>query len=121
MTNTEHIRQRIYAYMRENATPQPFTKTLDDLTASEWSQEFERLMRNRLLVGCFRYGPMSDPAKGRYDNLGSAIKRIHKYQITGNLEHLVDAANLCLVEFVHSNHPRKHFRSEDDGEHAEPI
>lgn len=96
-------------------------ETIDVLRQSEWSAEFEQLMRNRLLMGRFRYGRMDDPAKGDYDCIKSALSRLRKYQETGNLEHLVDVANLCLVEFVHGRHPNKHFEAADDGEHVEKL
>lgn len=91
---------------------------LDSLRQTEWSGVFETLMRNRLLMGRYRYGLMAD--KPDYKNIESALQRLRLYQKTGNLEHLVDVANLCLVEFVHSKHPKKHFDSQDDGLHAEP-
>lgn len=96
------------------------TESHASLVMTEWSFLFERLMRNRLLVGRFRYGKMNDPSKGDYDCVKSAITRLRMYQKDGNLEHLVDCANLCLVEFVHGKHPLKHFNAGDDaGEHCE--
>lgn len=94
---------------------------LDDLVASEWSPEFERLMRNRLLMGRFRYGRMDRAEQRNYDRVGSALKRLRHYQVTGNLEYLVDAANLCLMEFEHGEHPSRHFEAADDGEHVDRI
>jgi hypothetical protein len=95
------------------------TEPLSQLRQTEWSPEFERLMRNRLLMGRFRYGKMDDPAKGNFDCIKSAIQRLTKYLETGNKELLVDASNLCLVEFVHCRHPNAHFSATDDGEHVE--
>lgn len=92
---------------------------LDILRLTEWSSEFERYMRNRLLMGAFHYGRLGK--KPGYDNIGSALKRLKLYQETGNQEHLVDVANLCLVEFVDGQHPNRHFVAQDDSEHVEPI
>lgn len=94
---------------------------LGSLRATEWSREFEDLMRNRLIMGRFRYAPMRSPEKGAYDNVGSAQKRLRLYLETGNVEHLVDVANLCLIEFEHGNHPERHFAASDDGEHVPRI
>jgi len=93
--------------------------SLAELRRTEWSPRFESLMRNRLLMGSFRYGRMKDPAKtGRFDNIKDAIRRLQEYQETGNDELLVDAANLCLIEFQAGAHPRKHFMAADDGQHV---
>jgi hypothetical protein len=92
-----------------------------EMRATEWSKVFEEHMRTRLIMGRFRYGAMKDPAKGKFDNIGSAIARLQKYQKQGNQELLVDVANLCMIEFTHPNHNNPRFWSEDDGEHAEPL
>ena len=95
---------------------------LAELRESEWSSRFEQLMRNRLILGSFRYELFSVKRQGlKYDCPTEAITRIKKFQETGNTEHLVDAANMCLIEFEFSEHPNKHFLSFDDGVHAERI
>lgn len=88
--------------------------TFDDLAASEWSAEFERLMRNRLIMGALRYGPINAPGKTPYARVPSMYRRLAAYGRTGNLEMLVDVANLCLLEFVEGRHPLRHFRAVDD-------
>ncbi len=91
---------------------------LIEFRRTEWSSEFERLMRNRLIMGALRYGRFGSEEKAQYDCISSCISRLKKYQATGNREHLVDAANLCLVEFIEGRHPHAHFASIDDGEHV---
>jgi len=97
--------------------------TMEDLRESEWSPQFEKLMRNRLIMGSFRYQPFSEKRSKpwNYDMAGEAIKRVEKYKADGNTEHLVDAANMCLLEFEFGSHPKKHFASIDDGDHAEEL
>lgn len=92
--------------------------TLDELKKSEWSEEFETYMRNRLIMGAIRYGRIGDKNKPQYDRVKSMIKRLNQYTESGNKEYLVDVANLCLLEFTESNHPNQHFKSIDDGEHV---
>lgn len=107
-TVSQHIRRRLLY--------------LGKLAQSEWSYEFEELMRNRLIMGVFRYGyKLGAKGKPQFDRIGSAIRHLKQYRDTGNLEHLVDAANLCLVEFVEGKHPNQHFNAVDDGDHAERI
>jgi len=86
--------------------------------AAQWSPAFERLMRNRPIVGAYRYGPIGGIGKPPYNRVESCLKRLAQYQQTGNLELLVDVANLCLLEFVECRHPRKHFHATDDTEHV---
>lgn len=92
--------------------------THDALAASEWSDEFERMMRNRLIMGALRYGLINEEGKPRYDRVGSMKRRLDLYSETGNLEHLVDVANLALMEFEEGRHPNAHFASLDDGHHT---
>ena len=91
------------------------------LRITEWSTKFEELMRNRLVMGAIRYGKLHEHGKPQYDRVGSMIKRLSKYEYTGNKEHLIDVANLCLLEFEECYHPNANFNSIDDGEHTKAI
>lgn len=91
---------------------------LSILLQTEWSREFEQRMRDRLVMGALRYGQMGDPDKPTYDRISSVIRRLQAYRATGNLEHLVDAACLLLLEFVEGVHPLRHWGASDDGEHT---
>jgi hypothetical protein len=93
-----------------------FTRvTLNELRRTEWSPEFEQLMRNRLIIGALRYGRIHGP-RPRYDYVGDAQRRLALYAGTGNTELLVDVANEMLLAWLHDDHPNKHFRS--NGEDA---
>ena len=92
---------------------------LDSLRQSEWSAEFEQLMRNRLIMGAFRYGTQEQQAKKRIDRLGSLKRRLANYEATGNLEHMVDFAAIAMAEFIHPGHYLAHFAAADDSEHAD--
>jgi len=116
-TVTEHIRAHILA----GCMPTP-PRSLAELRVSQWSPAFERYMRNRLIVGCFRYGGLDDPTIPKFDHITSAIQRLEKYRADGNQEHLVDAANLALVEFVRpACHHAPHWSPTDDGEHTKLV
>jgi hypothetical protein len=93
--------------------------TLEELFRSEWSRRFEMLMRNRLVFGALRYGRLGAPGKPPYNRLESVRRRLVAYEATGNLECLVDAAGLLMVEFVESVHPLRHWGPADDGEHTQ--
>ena len=91
--------------------------TLDDIFKKQWNPDFEAKMRNRLAMGYFRYGSLSDQiGRHNFDNVASIQHRLDAYQKDRNREHLVDIANLCLVEFtVHPDYP---FIAADDGVHT---
>lgn len=94
---------------------------LDELRKTEKSAEFRRLKDNRLLMGAFRYGKMKEVGKAKWDRIQSAIDRLKLYQENGNAEHLVDASNLCELEFDRPIHPKFHFKAADDGIHTKEI
>lgn len=87
-----------------------------ELEKTEWSPEFERLMRNRLLMGALRYGTLEHKRKvgGKWDLVGAVKKKVELYEKTGNLEYLVDSANYCLLEFECGKHPNRHFHALDN-------
>jgi hypothetical protein len=96
--------------------------SLEELQKSEWSSLFEQLMRNRLVMGAFRYGRLGAEGKPQFNRAAYMMLCIQKYKKTGNLECLVDVANLALVEFVEGKHPKRHFYTEEDGkEHAQEV
>lgn len=119
MTNTEWLRSRLTSSIDiQHATLEH--------AYTNWDPEFEQLCRNRLAMGVYRYpgGHMNDPQAPVYDNVGSAIRRLGEYLETGNLELLVDVANLCHLEFHKAplglgSHPSPRWTAVDDGEHTE--
>jgi len=108
---SEHIRAHLFRAVR----------VLPPDKEGYWCPRFLTLMANRLEMGRLRYGPIS---VGKFDSVSFAIRRLRLYLEDGNLEHLVDAANLCLVEWMKariglSEHPRPRWAPADDNkEHA---
>lgn len=101
---------------------------LAELKDSQWSAEFETLMRNRLIMGAFRYGMIKVQKKRakeggkRYDVVRAVAEKVRLYEETGNTEHIVDAANYCLLVFELDPHPNKHFSAHDDaGGHCQIV
>ncbi len=102
MTQTEYIREHLLKTCANN--PMDYK----NLKKSEWSDEFEQLMRNRLVQGAFRYGLL---AENKLKNCISLLEdKLKVYKETGNIEMLVDIANIALVEFVIGKHPLRHFK-----------
>lgn len=83
---------------------------------SEWDRDFERLMRNRLVMGAMRYEPMArkKQTRGKWNLRAAMRSKLENYERTGNREYLVDLANYCLIAFSCDDHPGGHFRALDD-------
>ena len=95
--------------------------SIEEVRRNQWFPGFIHLMRNRMTMGFFRYGPLDKHDSRNYkgDCIKSIRQRLDKYEEDGNLEYLIDIANLCGVEYRVSNHPKRHFASVDDGIHVE--
>jgi hypothetical protein len=93
--------------------------TADQILATEFSPQFVELMKNRMVVSYYKYGPVADNYKEQpslIDCIASLQKRIAKYLETGNTEFLVDAGNLCMIEYMFPQHAKAHFRATDSSE-----
>lgn len=113
----DHIRRRL---LKDVELPQ-ICPSIGEIVQKQWNSQFERFMKNRLVMGFFRYGSLdsADRKATPYDNIGSAISHLYEYLKTGNQEHLVDAANLCMVEYtVPTCHPRPFWKPQDDSTHT---
>lgn len=123
--------QRHYAGLTE-MDPLRVLPPVDVLRTSEWSPEFEervrlwvgliacaetekdsteveerliyffQLMRNRLIMGAFRYGLLGNPdgTKPKWDKMTRLSLEWDKYNACNNLESLLDIANMALLEYV---------------------
>jgi len=85
--------------------------------SDEW-QEVLMLMKNRMSFGGYRYGPTKKQARRAFDNIADIHRRLDLFTETGNMEHLVDSANICIIACLKKDHPNFHFESIDDGDHA---
>jgi hypothetical protein len=119
-TITEHIRASLLAKL-PSLDPLPAPVSLEYVLSRQTLVErFESLRCNRLAFGFFRYHHnFHSGERGRYNSIDSAIDRLRRYKEDGNQEHLVDTANLCMVEFVQpACHSNPHFTPTDDGQHV---
>ena len=106
------MKQTVFNHIRDHIFNRD---TLRGRKESEWCVEFENLMRNRLVVGSFRYGNLhrKRPQGITKFHIDYIQRKLKQYKKTGNTEMLVDIANLALVEFVVGDHKYKHFKAED--------
>lgn len=119
--NNQFFLQNLWRWKCGIVEKDPEQVALVELEKTEWSTEFEILMRNRLVLGAIRYRRIGAQDKPAYKRVASIKRRIEKYEASGNKEFLVDVANLCLLEFVECRHPKQHFEPIDDGEHVKFI
>lgn len=121
LTVTQHLRNSILASAGISEETHKRLPDVDILRKTEWSSKFECLMRNRLVMGAFRYGRLHHPNRPNYDFVAGIIRHAEAYRKDGNVEHLVDIASIALVEFEKGWHPLKHFKATDDGEHVQAL
>ena len=110
------IRKHLDKSIRPPSKPKP---PLEKLRQTEWIPEFEQYMRNRLVMGAIRYETFQEKVvNNKYDCMEYIKRKLSDYKDTGNLECLVDAANLLMIEFAAPTHPHPHFTPLDDIGHV---
>jgi hypothetical protein len=84
--------------------------TNEQILKSEYSEEFDILRKNRMIVSFHKYGPLRENYGNKLikatDNLE---KRLKLYKETGNTEYLCDIANFAMIEFMFPQHSKAHF------------
>jgi len=91
--------------------------TTNQILSTEYSENFDTLRKNRMVMSHYKYGPI----KANYENKSGAFVDMHKtielrwekYLETGNTEFLADLANFCMIEFMYPQHPNAHFEATD--------
>lgn len=69
--------------------------TVNKVKKYHWSDTFIERMRNRMIVGAYRYGLKVK------DDLPSFIRtRLKEFEDTKNSELLIDIANVCMIQFT---------------------
>jgi hypothetical protein len=86
---------------------------IDKVLASEFSEDFVKGMRERMVVSFYKYGYVAD-AVGKVNMISSLTDRLRKYAETKNTEFLIDAANFAMIEFMHPSVDGAFFAGTDD-------
>jgi hypothetical protein len=87
-----------------------------DLLDRYTSRKFHDFMDSRMLVSHFKYGDSRDGYPEKLKAVDNIAVRVQKYLDTGNAEWLVDAANFCMLEFMHPSVPNAYFKATDSHE-----
>jgi len=112
----DYIRDSIYE--KKGLFLPASNKPLAELRKIQRNTLFEKMCRNRLLIGGYRYGELHTESSKSCASVGDIRKRLDLYEKTGNLECLVDAANYVMLEFTYSKHKNAHFKASDDEIHS---
>lgn len=84
---------------------------MNDILKTEYSEEFDKLRKNRVIVSFFKYGAVRDNyGAGRVDAIGSLELCLEKFKKTGNTEYLVDVANYAMFRYMYPM-PNEFFRA----------
>ena len=118
-TVTEHLRE--HALLTAGCVDRKPMPDLDSLRRTEWFPEFEQLMRNRLIMGAFRYQLFKDKAGSGSLMFEYLKQKVAVYEETGNREALVDIANMAGLEFTFPSHPNAHWVAGDDDSGHCPV
>ena len=87
---------------------------MNDILDREYSDEFDKLRKNRVRTSFYKYGPARENfGGGRVDALKTAEICIEAFKKDRNTEHLIDAANYLMFRFMYP-YDGKSFRATDD-------
>lgn len=64
-------------------------------------RKFHDMMDDRMLVSFYKYGDSSTGYPEKSIAMDNIQVRVDLYKKTGNVEYLIDAANFCMLEFMH--------------------
>ena len=92
-------------------------KNIDEILKTEYSERFDSIRKDMMVVSYFKYGPLKDNYNNYkcIDAIGSLEKRLAKYKETGNTEFLADIANFAMIEFMFPSIPGAKYTPTDNG------
>ena len=90
----------------------------EPILKTEYSKKFDEIRKDLVLQSYYKYGKASrNFVSGNVDAIGSLKKCIAKFEETGNLEYLADAANYCMFRYMFPQ-GKEFFKHTDSGESA---
>lgn len=76
-------------------------------------RQFLQGMLNRMSVSHHKYGPLATKFPHKTTGVTNARRALHVYGEDANLEHCMDGANYCMIEFMHPSIDGAHFTATD--------
>lgn len=87
------------------------------ILSTEYSEQFDELRKKQMVMSHYKYGYIKENSnKHAIDYIKTLELRIAKYKETGNIEFLGDIANFAMIEFMHPQHPKAHYKPTDSHE-----
>lgn len=93
-------------------------KTRQQIINMQVSYKFLDGMVDRMVVGYFSHGSISNAFPHKVNAVESLRLRLKQYEKTGNTEFLMDVANYAMIEFMLPAHPNAYFKATDSHESA---
>lgn len=93
--------------------PTDKVRSSNAVPTSEFSQSFVQGMYDRMCVSFFKYGPVANGFPEKVDALATLRLCLDAYAKDGNTEHMIDAANYAMIEFMRPRHADAHFKATD--------
>lgn len=94
---------------------------MDDILKTEYSEEFDKLRKNRVETSFFKYGAVKDNfGAGKVDAIGSLELCLEKFKKIGNTEYLLDVANYAMFRYMFPM-PGEFFKATDSSESAGTV
>lgn len=91
-------------------------RVTDEILKADYSEEFDRIRQNMVIVSHFKYGDARDNfASGRVDAIKTAELCIKAFKKDGNTEHLCDAANYLMFRFKYPYPGEEYKHTDSDG------
>jgi hypothetical protein len=90
-------------------------KTYNEILATEYSEEFNKLCKDSMVMSYYKYGPVALNYPDNVDAIKTIEERLALFKQDGNIAHLVDVANQAMIEFKHPRHPKAHYKGKDSG------
>ena len=94
---------------------------MNDILKREYSEQFDKERKYRVEVSYHKYGPArKNFGGGRVDAIKTAELCLEAFKKDGNTEHLIDAANYLMFQFMYP-YPGESFRPTDSKESVGTI
>lgn len=75
---------------------------MTEILNREYSEQFDKLRKNRVEMSFYKYGPARENfGGGRVDAVATAELCIETFKKDHNTEHLVDAANYLMFRYMY--------------------